>query len=205
MSRLLPYLLVSLLAFLLGVAVFWGFSQPSKQVTEEKAMVLLEQVRNVAKLVTVEGDVSEVFNSRQSKEVTFYLPLPTRFSFAKEALVQVQGTVLVGYDLEQLSITIDTDARTLTIGNLPEPDILAIDHQLQFTNLEESWFNDFTAEDYSRMSRQAKEKLRAEALQSELIDQARARGNALVETMRFMAEGAGFELVVLEPLAAPVG
>ncbi|MEL7163172.1 MAG: DUF4230 domain-containing protein, partial [Bacteroidota bacterium] len=187
MSRFIPYLVVTLLAFCLGAAVFWGFSQPGKQVTEERATVLLEQVRNVAKLVTVEGEVSEIFNSRQSKEVTFYLPLPTRFSFAKEALVQVQGTVLVGYDLERMSVDVDVDSRTLTVGNLPEPEILAIDHELSFTNLEESWFNDFRAEDYSRMSRQAKEKLRVEALESELIEQARGRGNALLETMRFMA------------------
>jgi len=140
--------------------------------------------------------VSEVFNSEQTKNVTLYLPLPTRFAFQKKAMVQVHGTVLVGYDLEQLTIDVDVDSRTLTIGNLPEPKILAIDHELSYKNLEESWFNSFTAEDYSALSQRAKERLRDEALQSKLIDKARAQGNALIETIDFLATGAGFELVV---------
>lgn len=196
MRRIIPTLVIIVLSFLLGAAVFWSFSRTGEQVTEEKATILLEQVRKVTKLVTVEGDVSEVFNSEQTKNVTLYLPLPTRFAFQKKAMVQVHGTVLVGYDLEQLTIDVDVDSRTLTIGNLPEPKILAIDHELSYKNLEESWFNSFTAEDYSALSQRAKERLRDEALQSKLIDKARAQGNALIETIDFLATGAGFELVV---------
>ncbi|MEM6772908.1 MAG: DUF4230 domain-containing protein, partial [Bacteroidota bacterium] len=194
--KLIPTLVIVILAFLLGAAAFWGFSQGAQRVTKEDATILLEQVRKVTKLVTVEGDVSEVFNSTQDKNVTLYLPMPTRFSFRKEAIVQVQGTVLVGYDLEQLQIDVDANSRTLTVSNLPEPKILAIDHELIYRNLEESWFNTFTAEDYSALNKQAKERLREEALQSELIEEARTQGNALIETIDFLATGAGFELVV---------
>ncbi|MBC6995697.1 DUF4230 domain-containing protein [Neolewinella lacunae] len=201
--RSIPILLiVALLAFLLGIAAFWGFSNTGQQVTKEEATILLERVRKVTKLVTVEGDVSEIFNSGQTRDVTFYLPLPTRFTFRKEAMVQVQGTVLVGYDLEQLEIHVDEATRTVTLSNFPDPEILAIDHELVYRNLEESWFNTFTAEDYSLMNKQAKERLRDKALSSHLIDKARTEGNALIETITFLVEASGYTLVL--EAAAPV-
>jgi hypothetical protein len=117
-------------------------------------------------------------------------------SFTKDAMVQVRGTVLVGYNLEQLKIEVDEDSRTVTVSNLPEPEILAIDHELIYRNLEESWFNSFTAEDYSLMNKQAKDKLRDKALSSHLMEKAREQGNALIETIGFLAQAAGFTLVV---------
>ena len=185
-----------LLAFLLGLAVFWGFTRGSSSVTQTEATVLLEQVRNVAKLVTVEGDVSELYNSTNTRNVTMYLPLPARFSFKKEAIVEVQGTILVGYDLEQMGVEVDEASRTVRLRNLPEPTVLAIDHQTTFRNLEESWFNSFTAEDYTRLNREARDRLHDEALRSDLLARARVRGNAVIETIRFLAEGAGYSLEV---------
>lgn len=187
-------LIAVVLAFLLGVAVFWGFSQNSRTITEQNATVLLEQVRKVTKLVTVEGDVSEVFNSTNNREVTLYLPLPARFSFRKEAMVQVQGKVLVGYNLEEMAVDIDGETRVLRLSNLPEPEILAIDQNLTFKNLEESWFNSFTAEDYSAMSREAKEVMRKEVAKSQLLESARLEGNSLIETISLLAQSMGYRV-----------
>jgi len=185
-----------LLAFLLGLAVFWTFSRTPAETSKAEATVLLEQVRKVTKLVTVEGDVSEIYNSTKTRNVTLYLPLPAVLGFDKKATVQVEGTVLVGYDLEQLRIDVDEASRTITIGNLPEPEIIAIDHELTYRNLEESWFNSFSAEDYSALNREAKARLRDEALKSKLMGEARERGNGVLETIGFLAEAAGFTLVV---------
>ncbi len=203
MNRTLLTLLVVVLAFLLGMAVLtlWQ-DHRQEQVVQDEATILLERVRNVMKLVTVEGDVSEIFNSTSSRNVTLYLPLPSQFSFEKQATVEVRGTVLVGYDLEQLDITLDPDQRVMTIRNLPEPEILAIDHELTYRNLNESWFNSFTAEDYSRLNRRAKERLRNEALSSELMARAREQGNSVLEGITYLAESAGYEVVV-ETLDTP--
>ncbi len=196
MRTLYTILITAVLAFLLGVAVFWGISNTGSSRTHAEATVLLEQVRKVAKLVTVEGDVSELYNSTKTRTVTLYLPLPAHFSFDKQATVQVAGTVLVGYNLEQLTVEVDEASQTVFIGNLPEPEILAIDHELTYRNLEESWFNSFSAEDYSALNREAKERLRNEALNSSLMEEARAQGNALLETIELLAGGAGYRVVV---------
>ncbi|MBB4078750.1 hypothetical protein GGR28_001367 [Lewinella aquimaris] len=206
MSRILLTLLVAVLAFFLGIAAFSAWqSRQQDQLVHEEATLLLERVRNVMKLVTVEGDVSELFSSTSSRNVTLYLPLPSKFSFNKKATVEVRGTVLVGYDLEQLDISIDPDRRTLTVRNLPEPEILAIDHELIYRDLNESWFNTFSAEDYSRLNQRAKERLRDEALSSELMARAREQGNSVLEGIAYLARSAGYELVVEPAEATPSG
>lgn len=196
MSKLTPILITAILAFLLGLAVFWGFSRASVEETRTEATVLLEQIRKVTKLVTVEGDVSELYNSTKTRNVTLYLPLPARLRFDKTATVEVRGKVLVGYDLEQLEIKVDDATRTVRLSNLPEPEILAIDHELIYRNLEESWFNSFTAKDYSALSKEAKDRLRNEALKSKLTEEARLEGNGLLETIRFLVEASGYSLEI---------
>ncbi|NJB87780.1 putative membrane protein [Lewinella marina] len=208
MNRIVLTLLVVALSFLLGVAALslWQ-SHRQEQRVQEEATILLERVRNVMKLVTVEGDVSEIFHTTSSRNVTLYLPLPSQFSFDKKATVEVRGTVLVGYDLEQLDVSLDPDRRVMTIRNLPEPEILAIDHDLVYRNLDESWFNTFSAEDYSRLNRRAKERLHDAALKSELMARAREQGNSVIAGIAYLAGAAGYELVVEEgtPLPEPAG
>lgn len=192
-----PTLLAVVLAFVLGAAALQLYQgqRRARQLTEDSS-VLLERVRGVLKMVTVEGDIHEIYNSTQSRDVTLYLPLPTRFSFDKRATVEVRGTVLVGYDLEKLDLRVEADSRRVLISNLPEPEILAIDHELDYRDLEESWFNTFTARDYSELNRRAKEVLRNKALESRLTEEAARRGGDVLEGLRFLVEGAGYELVV---------
>lgn len=206
MNRSLLTLLVALLAFVLGITAYgWWQTREQEQQIHEEATVLLERVRNVMKLVTVEGDVSELFTSTSKRNVTMYLPLPSRFSFDKKATVEVRGKVLVGYDLEQLDIAIDPDLRTITIGNLPEPEILAIDHEMIYRNLDESWFNTFSAEDYSRLNQRAKARLRDEALQSDLMARARVQGNSVLQSIGYLAGSAGYEVIILDKSTDGVG
>lgn len=204
MSRGLLVLLVAVLAFFLGVAGYalWQ-SKAHDEAVREEATLLLERVRDVMKLVTVEGDVSELYHSTSSRSVTLYLPLPARFSFNKEASVEVRGKILVGYDLEQLDLSVDAERRTLIVRNLPDPEILAIDHELIYRDLNESWFNTFSVEDYSELNRKAKERLREEALGSELMVRAREQGNSVLLGIEGLARGAGYELVVESTRAEP--
>ena len=72
-------------------------------------------------MVTVEGNFTELYTETNLKEVTLYLPIPTDWEFSKKALLEVQGRVLVGYDMEQVSIKIDSTSRQIVLSNLPQP------------------------------------------------------------------------------------
>ncbi len=206
MNKAILFAVALLLAFGLGILSYANWQKSKEQQrSQQQATVLLQSVREVCKLVTVEGDLSELYNETMTREVTLYLPLPTKFNFDKQATIQLTGKVLVGYDLQKVSLDLNETKRTLTISGLPEPEILAIEHDLQYRNISESWFNGFTPEDYTALQKSAKAFLRTKALESELLDRAKAQGVGLLGTIRLLTESAGFELVILEEEPAAKG
>ena len=196
MKRILA--IIGLLAvFGLGFwAASWYFRQKAEDEIRSQSTVLLEKVSKVRKLVTVEGNFSELYDETNIRKFTLYVPMPSTWSFSKQAILKVTGKVLVGYDMEQIRISVDSLQHRIVVGNLPEPRILSIDHEVEYKNLEESFFNSFTPEDYTRINNNAKAVLLQKAEESRLLDEARKEGNQMLDVMRFMAESVGWELVV---------
>ncbi|MBK8703326.1 MAG: DUF4230 domain-containing protein [Saprospiraceae bacterium] len=201
MLQKIAYVALFLVVFGLG---FWIanriYADRQEQQIRSQSTVLLEKVQQVCKLVTVEGQFSELYDETRIRQMTFYLPLPTTWNFSKQAIIQVNGRVLVGYDMEKVRIDADSTSRTLTISNLPEPEILAIDHDISYKNIEESYFNSFTPEDYTKLNKNAKEVLRNKAEESRLLDEARRQGNQMIDVIRYMAESVGWRVVLEDPL-----
>jgi len=184
-------------AFGLGIWLTQLFYQSKqKEISKTQSTILLDKVKDVLKLVTVEANFNELYNETKTRPVTLYLPLPSTFSFSKKAILEVQGKVLVGFDLEKVTISADSVNRVLTLSNLPEPEILSIDHQVEYRNLEESFFNSFSAEDYTDLNKNAKEMLREKVQDSNLMDEARSQGNQMLDVIRFMAESMGWTVKV---------
>lgn len=166
--------------------------------------VLLERVQQVCKLVTVEGQFSELYDETNIRKFTVYVPMPSTFSFSKQAILKVEGKVLVGYDLSKIRVTADSTRRQVLISNIPEPEILSVDHQVAYKNLSESFFNTFSAEDYTRLNANAKAMLAQKAQESRLMQEAALEGNQLLEIMKFIVEAAGWTLAVEQPAGAVV-
>lgn len=204
MTKKLFPLVGILAAFGLGIwFTQWFYQSKKEEISRSQSTILLDKVKDVLKLVTVEANFNELYNETKTRPVTLYLPLPSTFSFSKKAILEVQGKVLVGFDLEKVSITADSTNRVLTLSNLPEPEILSIDHQVQYRNLEESFFNSFSAEDYTSLNHNAKEMLRQKVAESDLMEQARGQGNQMIDVIRFMAESLGWTVKLDEANIAP--
>jgi hypothetical protein len=176
-------------AFLLGGWLSWRYlsSQGNKPV--EDSTVLLEKIQAVAKLSTVEGTFSEIYNySEYQGYFTFF--------WDKKVLVRVRATVSAGYDLEKLNITADSATKTIRMSGLPKPQILSIDHTLDYYDISEGLFTSFSPEDYTRINQRAKDLIRDSALRSNLLTEADIQGAKMLDLMRFMIEGAGWKLQV---------
>lgn len=176
-------------AFLLGGWLSWRYlsSQGTKPV--EDSTVLLEKIQAVAKLSTVEGTFSEIYNySEYQGYFTFF--------WDKKVLVRVRATVSAGYDLEKLNITADSATKTIRMSGLPKPQILSIDHTLDYYDISEGLFTSFSPEDYTRINQRAKDLIRDSALRSNLLTEADIQGAKMLDLMRFMIEGAGWKLQV---------
>jgi len=186
-------------SFGLGIGITsWFMSKKVTETTASNATVLLEQVKQVRKLVTVEGNFSEIYDETNKRNFTVYLPMPSIWSFSKQAILKVNGKVLVGYNLKEIEIRVDSTNRQLVLSNLPEPEIISIDHELEYKNLEESFFNSFTPEDYTRYNKNAKAALANKAKESGLLEEAEKQGNQMIGVMRILVEAAGWQLVLEE-------
>lgn len=183
---LLP--LVLLLLFILGflAARFFYVERPRESV-EENAEVLLERIQKVAKLVTVEGYFTEVYDYKD------YWGYDLPF-LRKKALLRVKAKVSVGYDLERMRIDLRSGQRTILISNIPDPEILSIDHDIDYYDISEGTFNSFSEADYNRLNARAKQYIESRALDSDLMEQAAEQGNQLLEVIEFMAKSAGYQV-----------
>ncbi|MBK8966349.1 MAG: DUF4230 domain-containing protein [Lewinellaceae bacterium] len=178
------------LIFILGGWLSYRIFVPKKINPEQSATVLLEKIRTVVKLTTVEGEFSEIYNYKQSSG---YMLLPD-----KKALVRVQAVVSVGYDLSNLNIEADSVNHVLRIGPLPEPAILSIDHNLDYYDISSGIFMDFSPEDYNYINQNAKAIIREQALKSDLLPAARRQADQIFETVRFMAESTGWTVEIIK-------
>lgn len=175
-------------ALVLGFLVAKNYYQPSPQKVEKEAAVLLEKIETVAKLVTVEGHFSELYNHKEYWRYDWPI-------FRKKALLRVQAKVSVGYDLSHMAIDIDQDSKLVTIRNIPaQPEIISIDHDLDYYDIRQGTFNSFTEADYNDLMDDAKGLIRKKALESTLMESAEEQGIELIELIRFLIESAGYEV-----------
>jgi hypothetical protein len=181
--------------FLLGGWLSYRIFVPKELKPEQSATVLLEKIRTVVKLTTVEGEFSEIYNYKQSSG---YMLLPD-----KKALVRVQAVVSVGYDLSNLQIEADSVSRVLRIGPIPEPSILSIDHDLDYYDVSSGIFMDFSPEDYNYINQNAKALIREQALKSDLIPTAARQAEQIFDTVRFMAESTGWTVEIIQANGPP--
>lgn len=181
-------LVLALIVFFAGG--FWlaknMFTPKEHVVTQAEASVLLEKMKTVAKLVTVEGYFSELYNHKDYWRYDWWI-------FRKKALLRVKARVSVGYNLEGLDIKADTATKTITIRNIPqEPEIISIDHNIDYYDISEGTFNTFSPEDYNKLNKKARDLIEQKAKESDLFKQARTQGIEIIDLITFIGENAGW-------------
>lgn len=171
-------------------------STQTKEYIESDSSVILEKVEHVCKMVTVEGHFEERYDQTNIKEFNLYLPLPSKFKFSKSARIRVIGTVLVGYDMDKITVQADSLNQEIRMSNFPEPEIIAIDHTVEYEDIEDSWFNTFSAADFTLINQNARKVLEETALEELLLEKAKDEGIQIVDAIEFMVKAAGWNLVI---------
>jgi hypothetical protein len=185
--RLIQLLFVAAI-FLLGGWAGWYFFTPRHHAEEDSA-VLLEKIRTVCKLVTVEGDFSELYSYNDYQGYfTFF--------WDKKMLLRVQARVSAGYDLEKMKLEADPQRKVIRMTGLPQPEILSIDHKVDYYDISEGVFTGFTPQDYTSINERAKEKIREEATKSNLLPSAKAQAGQVLAAVKAMVESAGWTLEI---------
>ena len=162
--------------------------------------IIVERIQKVMKLVTVEGNYSELMTYKDFDYVNFP-------GFRKDAIVKVNAKVSVGYNLGNMKITSDEKTKTIVIFNFPKPEILSTDTDIKFENLNTGWFTSFSEAEMTKLNQLAKQKIKEKALNAELIKQAEEQKNDVLDLIFYMAKENGYKIIIegneLKPINLP--
>jgi hypothetical protein len=151
--------------------------------------IVVERIQKVMKLITVEGNYSELMKYTDFS----YIDFP---GFRKDALLRVNARVSVGYNLDNLKISSDEKSKTILIQDMPEPEILSVDTDIKFENLSTGIFTGFSEAELTKLNALAKENIRKKALSQELIRQAEEQKADLFDLLFYMAKGNGYKIII---------
>lgn len=178
--------------FFFGIWLIMKNTFKSKQA--ENTTIMLEKIKTVTKLISVEGQFSELFDYKESYDYDF-LNL-----FSKKILLRVTAKVSVGYDFEKVNINVDSLNKTVTLNEIPQPEILSIDHNLDYYDISQGTFNKFTNEEYNMVNKKAKEFIASKAKNNTILLQTAEKQKLdYLKMMEMALQSAGWTLIVKHP------
>ncbi len=193
-------LLFSLSLILGAILMYWVYSffrkKESKELTKHQSTVLLERIKSVCQLITVEGDFAEIYKYESSKEQYFSL-----ISSKKKALIVINAKARIGYDLKKIKLHADTGKKKIILTNFPRPEVLSIEPDLEFYDIRNGLFNTFKPDDFTSLNKEAKAHIEAKIPESGLMETARREAmeallliGKLVETIGWKLDYSALEL-----------
>ncbi|QHV95944.1 DUF4230 domain-containing protein [Spirosoma endbachense] len=155
-----------------------------------ESTLLLERIEKVFKVVMAEGYFSEIYNYQDQKKILYLLNDP------KKAMVIAKSKVLVGFDFAKVRFRAsDTGDKKLIIESFPEPEVLSIDTDYKFYDIQAGILNHFSGADYTQILDEAKQAMNDRALQSDLP---KIANNQIQYMMYQLASSMGWQLQLPE-------
>ncbi|GAB5475380.1 MAG: DUF4230 domain-containing protein [Maribacter sp.] len=187
-------LLDTFLGLILGaIATYWVYTffrkKQSKELTSHQSTVLLEKIKTVCKLISVEGDLAEIYKYENTKERFMSL-----ISSKKKALVVINAKAQIGYDLQKILMHSDNEKKKIVLTNFPEPEILSIEPELEFYDIKNGFFNSFKPDDLTVLNQEAKKHIREKIPESGLMETAKKEALQTVLLIEKIVETIGWQL-----------
>ncbi|MBJ2173399.1 DUF4230 domain-containing protein [Aureibaculum sp. A20] len=173
----------------LGIVVLLFSKRFFKNKSEEQSVVLLEKIRNVSKMITVEGDFSEIMHFEDVKGVLLNL-----VNSKKKAIVLANAKVLIGFDMKKIRLQSKPEKKKLILEHFPEPEILSIETDIQYYDVKHGYFNKFAAKDLSDLNKKVKINIENKIPESELLVSATSKALETVKIIEQMVSTFGWKL-----------
>ncbi|HUH48132.1 MAG TPA: DUF4230 domain-containing protein, partial [Arenibacter sp.] len=176
-----------------GISMYWVFSffrkKRSKELTEHQSVILLDKIKSVCKLITVEGDFAEIYRYENTRERFLSL-----VSSKKKALIIINAKVHIGFDLKKVQLHADNEKKKIILTNFPQPEIMSISPELQFYDIQNGLFNAFTPTDLTSLNLEAKKHIHDKVPESGLMDTANKEALEAVLLIEKIVETIGWKL-----------
>ncbi len=155
--------------FIVFVLRYCEYRKDEREQLAANTAMIQKEIKNVGKLIVTEGTYAQVLSFRDSKDLLYGL-----FDARKRALVVVNATASIAYDLRKVEMDIDETTKTVTITKIPEPE-LSINPNIEYYDVQQDYLNKFNAADYNKIKGQVEKLLRAKIETSELRTNAENR------------------------------
>ena len=176
-----------------AITMYWMFTlfrkKRSKELTEHQSTVLLEKIKSVCKLISVEGDFAEIYKYENTKEHFMSL-----VSSKKKALIVINAKAQIGYDLQKIFMHADNEKKKIILTNFPEPEVISIEPELEFYDIQNGLFNTFTPNDLTSLNKEAKKHILEKIPESGLMDTAKREAVEAVLIIEKIVETIGWKL-----------
>ena len=161
-NSIVPILITGLLLGGTLMYILLRMNARGKKQIIESSHTVVESVRKVFKIVCAEGQFNELYNYEETKKLLSILPS------TKKALVIIKAKVLVGFKIEKMKWEVDEINKKIKLIEFPEAEILSIETDYKYYNMEENIFDMFSRDDLSKIQQNGKKQVEIAALNSDL-------------------------------------
>jgi len=160
-----------------------------KEKIESQSVVLMENIRSVSKLITVEADFAEIYHYEAEKYKWLQLLIGK-----KKALLLIDAKAHVGFDLTKIKLSSDTKNKVIHIRNFPQPELLSIETDFKYYDKKEGWLNPMTSSDLTTINKEAKQHIIDKIPGCGILEEASAKALETVKLMEKLAETINWKL-----------
>ncbi|UMB60033.1 DUF4230 domain-containing protein [Lutibacter sp. A80] len=183
-----------LTGILLGaIASYWGFSffnrKKGVNQVEKQSVVLIEKIKSVCKLISVEGDFAEIYHFEDTKNRFLNL-----FTSRKKAVLLINAKAHIGFDLSQIKLDANNDSKEIVLTHFPEPKILSVETDVKYYDKKDGIFNKFDASDLTDLQKEAKQFIVAKIPETGLLNSAKKEALDTILMIEKMLETSGWKL-----------
>ncbi|MBS9773944.1 MAG: DUF4230 domain-containing protein [Tenacibaculum sp.] len=170
--------------------IFNKFSVSRKRsLVEKQSVILLDKMRKVSKLITVEGEFAEIYHHENTKEKFLGL-----FMSKKKAIVLINAKTHIGFDFRKIKMNADKDRKTIVLSEFPAPEVLSIEPNLRFYDIQNGFMNKFSSEDLTKINEEAKQHILSKIPESNLMHTASQEALEAIMLMENLVETIGWKL-----------
>ncbi len=183
-------ILGTLFGILLAAAVFVYFKMvETKKLASRQSVILLDKIKNVCKLISVEGDFAEIYHYEDVKQKFLKL-----ISSKKKALVVVNAKAYVGFDLGKIKMKANNNSKTIVLDHFPQAEILSIETTLDYYDKQDGYFNKFDASDLTELNTEAKKHIKDKIPESGLYQAAQKEALEAILLIENLVQTIGWTL-----------
>jgi len=156
---------------------------------ERQSVILIEKIKSVCKLISVEGDFAEIYHYEDTKN--HFLNL---IASKKKAILLINAKAHVGYDLSQIKMEANNNTKEIVLTHFPEPKVLTVETTIKYYDKKEGLFNKFDAADLTDLNEEAKTFIDEKIPESGLLNTASKEALDTILMIEQLLETSGWKL-----------